>query len=119
MTKIRVITKNPGMVNAPKVQEVEHSLDTLQALVTPEGSQRALIELVRVPELQKQGIDLFANEEGLFDRNCRPNIEGFPGQMLRGPVFFCSSKNGETVGLSDEQVAFVLNHLDCAVQSIF
>jgi hypothetical protein len=116
---IRVVHKKPGMVNPAQDIKIEHSLASLQKLVCPRG-EGGLIERCYAPAFAAQGVEVFANEEGLFDRDCTPNIE-VGGQMLRGPVFFIAANDetGEFVSLTDAQVAFVTAKLRTVVQSIF
>lgn len=119
---IRVVTKKPGMVNPPKVETVPKGLASMQKLVCPRG-EGANIEPVRgVPELDENGIDLYCNEEGLFDRDCKPNLLLHNHQtQIRGPVFFVgfNAEDGETVGLTDAQVEIVLKFMRHCPQSIF
>ena len=119
--QIRVVTKAEGMFQKPKVEMVAKGLSTMQALVTPGhlDLDRSLIECVYVPELADQGVDLWVNEEGKFN-GCKPNFSLFGGRDLAfGPVFFSSSdEEGETVGLSDDQVEFVLDWLSQQPQAI-
>ena len=104
---IRILHKRPGMANPAEIKQIEKGLSHMQALVSPSGLEgsRSLIELVRIPELAAQGIDLFINEEGKFN-GCEPNFEIFNGQdIVMGPAFFVSCDDeGETVGLSDSQL---------------
>ena len=117
---IRVVTKQPGLVNEPKIQEIESGLDSMQRLVTPaEFDRQDNIELVRLPELAPHGIDLYVNEEGKFN-GCQANFMIFNGQdVVMGPVFFVGSKDGETIGLTDRQVAVVLQFLATIPTTIF
>jgi len=119
---LRVLTKKPGLVNRPKVEEVEHSLSAMQALVAPMKHPDGyhMIELVRIDELMEQGIDLYINEEGKFN-GCRPNFQIWNGQdIVMGPVFFVSSNDeGESVSLTDKQVEFAEKWLASMPQSIF
>ena len=118
MSTIRVVTKKPGMVNEPKVVEIPNDLTTKQRLVCPRG-EGALIERCYAPEFEQHGIEVFANEEFLFDSDCTPNVE-IGGQMLRGPIYFTSyDDEGDAISLTDAQVAFVLKKLRTVVQSIF
>ena len=103
---IRVLHKNPGMVNRAEIREIEPGLSAMQALVSPPGLEGSYIELVRIPELQDKGIDLYVNEEGKFN-GCLANFQIFDGQdTVMGPVFFVSANDeGETVSLTDDQLA--------------
>jgi len=102
---IRVLHKNPGMVNRAQVREIEPGLSAMQALVSPPGLEGSYIELVRIPELQELGVDLYVNEEGKFN-GCKPSFQIFGGRdTVHGPVFFVgSNEEGETVGLTDKQL---------------
>jgi hypothetical protein len=102
---IRIVHKLPGLVNRAEVKEIEPGLASMQALVSPPGLEGSYIELVHIPELAAQGIDLYVNEEGKFN-GCEPNFSIYDGRdIVMGPVFFVSSnEEGETVGLTDAQV---------------
>lgn len=104
---IRVITRTPGLGQEPQTVTVEAGYKTMQRLVTPEGedSGRSMIECVYIPELSESGVDLWVNEEGKLI-GLKPNFMIFDGQDVAvGPIFFASSdEEGETVGLTDEQV---------------
>jgi hypothetical protein len=117
---IRVLHKKPGMVNRPEIREIKPGLSSMQALVSPPGLEGSYIELVRIPELQDKGIDLYVNEEGKFN-GCRPNFQIFDGQdTVMGPVFFVSADDeGETVSLTDDQLAVAEAWLQSQPQSIF
>jgi len=106
--KIQVVTKGEGICHDPKVIEIEHSLENMQKLVTPEGHPRGLIQRVPgVPALDEQRIDLYVNEEGNMI-GLKPNFLIPHSHSILGPVFFCSSNSkGKTVGLTDKQVEFV------------
>ena len=118
---IRVVTKKPGMLNSPKVEMIPKGLEAMQKLVCPRG-EGALIERVPgISELDEAGIDLFANEEALFDRDCTPNLLVHNHQtQIRGPIFFIGHDGeGESVGLTDAQLAVVQKFLRHCPQSIF
>ena len=117
---IRVVTKKPGMVNAPKVEEIKPGIADLQRLVDPRG-KGASFECPYIPELAAEGVDLWVNEEGKFDSACTANFMIFDGQdCVMGPVVFTSHDDeGNTTGLSDAQLAFVLKFLRQVPQSIF
>ena len=104
---IRVITKNPGLGQEPKTVNVEAGYKTMQRLVSPSGvnSGRSMIECVYIPALSEHGVDLWVNEEGKLI-GLKPNFMIFDGQDIAvGPVFFASCDDeGETVGLTDQQV---------------
>ena len=119
---IRVLTKKPGMVNRLTETNMEKGLANMQALVSREGEDvgRAYIECVYIPELGEHSVDLWVNEEGKLNGS-RPNFQIFDGQdTVMGPVFFASTNDeGDTVGLSDEQVAVVRKWLARQPLSIF
>jgi len=119
---IRVLTKRPGMVNLLTEMAMEKGLNNMQALVAPESGDdgRNMIECVYIPALSEHGVDLWVNEEGKFN-GCRPNFQIHDGQdTVMGPVFFASTDGeGETVGLTDEQVTVVENWLKRQPMSIF
>lgn len=104
---IRVLHNRPGMGYPAEVKEIEPGLSAMQALVSPPGLEGSLIELVYIPELAEEGIDLYVNEEGKYN-GCKPNFQIFGGHdTVHGPVFFVSSDDeGETVGLTDAQLSF-------------
>lgn len=117
---IRVITKRPGMVNAPKVEEIKPGIADLQRLVDPRG-EGANFECPHIPELAVEGVDLWVNEEGKFDPACTANFMIYGGQdVVMGPVVFTSHDDeGNTTSLSDAQLEFVLKFLRQVPQSIF
>jgi hypothetical protein len=119
---IRVLTKKPGMVNRLTETNMEKGLANMQALVAPLSGDdgRNMIECVYIPELAEHRIDLWVNEEGKFN-GCRPNFQIFNGQdIVMGPVFFASNDDeGDTVSLSDEQVAVVRAWLARQPMSVF
>jgi hypothetical protein len=118
---IRILHKRPGMVNEPKVMEIEDTLSAMQSMVAPEHGEGSyhMIELVRIGALQEQGIDLYVNEEGKFN-GCLPNFEIYGGRdLVMGPAFFVSSNDeGETVGLTDAQLKFAQGWLEGQPQAI-
>lgn len=119
---IRVLTKRPGMVNLLTEMAMEKGLSNMQALVAPEGgdASRSMIECVYIPALSEHGVDLWVNEEGKFN-GCRPNFQIHDGQdIVMGPVFFAATdEEGDTIGLTDEQVTVVENWLKGQPMSIF
>jgi hypothetical protein len=119
MSNIRIVHKKPGMVNLPDVREVANNIDAKQALVSPRGVADCRIERLFAPEFECHGIEVFGNEEYMFDRDCTPNIE-VGGQMIRGPIYFTSyNEDGEAVSLTDVQVTLIVLKLRTVVQSIF
>ena len=115
---IRVIQKKPGMVNKPEVMDIEDTLEANQALVSPRG-EPAVIERVYAPEFEEQRVEVFCNEEALFDSACTHNVQ-IGGNMLQGPIYFTTyDEEGDSLDLTDEQVEFVLAKLKTVVQSVF
>jgi len=113
MSKIRVVFKGEGgIMSRPEVREIESSLDSMQALV---GGN---VDCVPVPGLTEHGIDLWINDEGKF--TCKPNFAIFDGRdVVFGPVFCASvDEEGETIGLTDEQVDIATRFLTEARQAI-
>jgi hypothetical protein len=97
---MKYIVKAPGF--APEVIEAEGiSLADMQHHV--EGT----ITLAPAPKLEEAGIDMFANDDGLMLR-LSPNLGylawGHP-QVIVGPVLLAAcDEEGETIGLSEEQI---------------
>jgi hypothetical protein len=116
---IRVVHKKPGMVNNPSLVEIPNMLEAKQRLVSPRGELDSRIERLYAPEFEAEGIEVFGNEEYLFDRDCTPNVE-IGGQMIQGPIYFTSyNEDGDAISLTDEQFLFVVAKLRTVVQSIF
>jgi len=116
---IRVLHKRPGMAYPAEVKQIEHGLKAMQALVSPPGLEGSYIELVHIPELAEKGIDLYVNEEGKFN-GCKASFQIFGGRdTVFGPAFFVSSNDeGETVSLTDAQLAFAQGWLKSQPQVI-
>jgi len=93
---MRVLFKAPGA--APEIQEIEHSLETMQGLVG------GLLTTAHDPELDEAGVTIWANDEGLM-LEMKHNFLDAYHQMIVGPVFFSSHDDeGETTSLSDKQL---------------
>jgi hypothetical protein len=108
------------MVNLPDVREVPNTLEAKQKIVSPRNKVDSLIERLYAPEFEAHGIEVYGNEEYLFDSDCTHNVE-IGGQMISGPIYFTApnEETGEFVSLSDVQVTFVVLKLRTVVQSIF
>ena len=117
---IKIVHKLPGMKHKPEAKTVTHDLDTLQSLVSPRGEADSLIERCYAPAFEEQGIEVYANEMGLYDPDCTHNVQ-IGGIMLQGPVFFVSANHetGEFVSLTEAQVEFVIAKLGQCIQAIF
>lgn len=108
---MKIITKGEGFTKQAEIQDTELGLENMQKLVG------GFIECVYVPELHELDIDLWVNEEGKFTH--KPNFMLPWGDTVHGPVFFASHDDeGSSVGLSDEQAAFVLEWLAERPQAI-
>jgi len=105
--KIRVVTKEP--LKAPEVKEIEHGLSEMQACV---GG--GLLTSVVDDGLESKGITFYANDEGLL-LGFEPNILDSYRQPIVGPILLAGHNNeGETVTLTDEQVATALKFFEDA-----
>lgn len=111
---MKIVLKQPGL--KPEVIEVEKiGLDTLQHYC--EG----LVTCPGLPHLNERGISLWANDEGLCI-GMKPNIQFFEDDWfapmdLVGPILLTGHDGeGETVGLTDEQIAFAVENLNAAEQ---
>jgi hypothetical protein len=80
--------------------EGESTLHTLQTLV------QGLIQYVPTRMTKFDG-DVWVNEEGLYEPTFSLNLiaSNIAGQRLVGPAVIAKSKGGETVGLSDADLA--------------
>lgn len=98
---MKIITKKVN--EAPKVQEVEKlELADMQELV---GGY--------IEHLDCGGLDMWLNEEGKL-HGLLPNLVTFYGKeatdVVVGDVFFTAcDDDGETIGLTDEQVDDIMN----------
>ena len=92
--------------------DIDGSLESLQKIVG------GYIELVYLfDELSKNKIDLYVNEEGKYLMPEKVNIyvrfndESNDHETIVGPCLFASyDDNGNTVGLTDEQIEFVKSY---------
>jgi hypothetical protein len=101
MSTIKVLVKHPG--KEPEVQEMETSLDAMQAIVG--GS----IELV--PLSEESELDIYLNEEGKIE-GLPFNIQYQPDDIIVGTLFVVrSGENGSDVSLTDEDIAFATKWL--------
>lgn len=97
MSNLRIVYLAPG--GEPEIRTIEHSLENMQAQV--EG----MLDCVQIDPVK--GIDCWVNDEGLLI-GMPINIMANEDFGLAGPVFFAKSNDeGETVSLSDEDVAWV------------
>ena len=96
-----------------EVREINNTLETLQEIV---GGY------IEIPFLSQtfgdNGIDIIINDEGKFIEDCKPAVavvDGVTRQVLdvvRGNCIFASHDDeGETIGLTEEQLAVVLEEL--------
>ena len=93
-------------------KDIDGSLESLQKIVD------GYIELVYLfEELSKNKIDLYVNEEGkyLMPENVniyvRYNDDSTKNETIVGPCLFASyDDNGNTIGLTDEQIEFVKSY---------
>jgi hypothetical protein len=98
------ITKGPAGAPAERQEDEIINLATLQHYC--EG----LVTCPYIPELNEQGITLWANDEGLC-LSMAPNlgflVNGYP-MVIVGPIMFTSSNDeGDTTGLCEKQAEFV------------
>lgn len=107
--KALVLTKNNF-----EVKEIKGELEDLQNIV---GGY------IEIPYLSRtftdNGIDVIINEEGKFIEDCKPSItiiDGITRQILdvvHGNCIFVSHDDeGETIELTEEQIAIVLEELN-------
>lgn len=100
MSKIRVVVAN---VNArAKVEQIDSDL---------EGMRGVLLGHIELFARTPDGIDLWCNEEGrLIDMPLNRIVLGFD---VHGPILATASNDdGDTIGLTDEQVASALHLLN-------
>lgn len=106
--KALVLTKNNF-----EVREIKGELEDLQNIVSG---------YIEIPYLSKvfhdNGIDTIINEEGKFIEDCKPSIaiiDSITRQIIdvvHGNCIFVSHDNkGETIELTEEQIAIVLEEL--------
>ena len=104
---IQVIVVNP--LSAPGVAIIEHSLENMQKLV---GGHIECVAFSGSPILGR-GVDLWCNEEGKLLGLSQNRM--FPdGTDLIAGTFFLAAHDGEgeTVGLTDEEVREVIAALE-------
>jgi hypothetical protein len=98
---MKYITKAPGFP-AEVIESESITLADMQHAV--EG----LIATAYSPVLAEQGIDMFCNDEGLLMR-LQPHlgfeVYGHPTVIVGGVVLVGHDDEGETIGLTDEQIA--------------
>lgn len=106
---MKFVLKQPGL----KPEVVEHesiNLSTLQHYV--EGT----VTCPYIPHLNEKGISLWANDDGLCI-GMKPNVRFFEDDWFApmdivGPVLMTGhDEEGETVGLTDEQVKLAIEAL--------
>jgi hypothetical protein len=99
---MKIILKKPGE-KATVIEQETIKLEDLQRFV--EGT----VTTAYVPKVGEAGITIWANDEGLC-LGMTPNVgfmeeDFFEPMILVGPILLTSSdEEGETVGLTDEQV---------------
>lgn len=101
---MKYIVLQPG--NEPEIIEADKiDLDTLQKHVG------GLITITSGPGLDIIGIDIVANDEGLLI-GAEPNvgwvIEREPMVLVGGLVFVAHDDEGETIGLTDDEIRSAL-----------
>lgn len=103
---IRVVIVSP--LSAPVVAEVEHTLEVMQKLV---GGYVECVSILGDPVFGR-GIDIWCNEEGKLIG--LPQNRLFPnGQdCLCGTFFVAAHEDGETVGLTEDEVTQVVAELE-------
>lgn len=96
-----------------EVKEIENTLENLQKIV---GGYIEVPFLSRV--FTDNGIDVIINEEGKFIEDCKPEIAIVDGEtkqvldVVHGNCIFAShNEEGDTIGLTEEQLAIVLQEL--------
>lgn len=96
-----------------EVKEIENTLESLQKIV---GGYIEIPFLSRV--FTDNGIDVIINEEGKFIEDCKPEIAIVDGEtkqvldVVHGNCIFAShNEEGDTIGLTEKQLAIVLQEL--------
>lgn len=96
-----------------EVKEIENTLENLQKIV---GGYIEVPFLSRV--FNDNGIDIIINEEGKFIEDCKPEIAIVDGEtkqvldVVHGNCIFAShNEEGDTIGLTEKQLAIVLQEL--------
>jgi len=90
----------------PRVVEIEHKLEEMQRLVG------GLIEAIHVKHdegTNHSGVDVWCNEEGLFQYHDQPNRmvfhAGGPAVYIHGPFFVARvDEEGDTLSLTDADI---------------
>ena len=90
---MKVIIKKPQ--EKAEVTEIKNEYKELTKIVG------GFIECVDIGK----GVDMVCNEEGKLN-GMDANLN-FPYDVIVGPVFFCSTKDGDFISLNDEQIKFV------------
>ena len=96
-----------------KQREIENSLEALQEIVD------GYIEIPFLSrELAKHGIDIIINEEGKMIDGLKPEIaimdketEELLDVVYGNCIFASHNDEGDTIGLTEEQIAIVVNEL--------
>ena len=104
---MRVIGKR--FEKAPEVMEIENDLKEIQEFVG------GYIEVPFVSSgLSDRNIVAVVNEEASIE-GLKPTLalvrNGQVAGCLLGQLFFCSTEDGEFIGLNDEQVEYLMNHI--------
>lgn len=101
MGKINVVTKRVG--NPPVFEEMEHTLENMQAKVG------GWLDVVRLPE----NIDMWVNDEGLINGmplNLITYVENEQVHQICGDVLFTShDEDANTIGLTERQIMWISN----------
>jgi hypothetical protein len=104
---MKYIVKQPN--EAPQVLEAEKiSLKIMQEAVG------GLITTAFANKLSEAGIDMFANDEGLLiglEPNLGFEVYGHPTLIVGGVILVAADEEGETIGLTDEQIKVGLEFL--------
>lgn len=120
--RISMTTKRKGVLNMKvlvlsnnnfEVKEINNKLEDLQKIVG------GYIEIPFLSEVfYENGIDMIINEEGKFIEECKPEIAVVRKDtnevldVVHGNCIFASHDDeGETIGLSEEQLAVVMKEL--------
>lgn len=96
---LKVVVAMPGEM--PKVQEIDGSLESMQALVG------GYVELVHVRELP--GLDVYVNEDGRSKKLAPNRIVG--GHRIVGPILVSASKGEDMTTMSEQQIALAIQVL--------
>ena len=97
MSKLRVVVCNSGEL--PVEREIEHSLESLQAIV---GGSLQLVPLAGGGRLR--GLDVFVNEEGRYLELPFNRVVG--GHVILGPILVSKANaRGDQIPLTPDDVA--------------